>query len=40
MPSVDLIRVTGFFFELNLLGIEGTNEPKCLGERTREDWKV
>ncbi|WMV32531.1 hypothetical protein MTR67_025916 [Solanum verrucosum] len=31
-PSVDLIHVSGLFFELKLLGIEGTNDPKCLGK--------
>ena len=36
MPSVDLIRVSRLLFELNLLGIEGTNDPKCLA---KELWK-
>ena len=36
MPIVDLIRVSGFFSMMNLLGIEVTNDPKCLG---KELWK-
>ena len=36
MPSVDLIRVFEFIFESNLLCLEGTNDPKCLG---KELWK-
>ena len=37
MPSVNLIRVSGLFFELNLLVIEVTSDPKCLG---KEPWKL
>ena len=36
MPRVGLLRVSELFFELNLLGIEGTNDPKYLG---KEPWK-
>ena len=36
MPRVDLIHIFELFFESNLLGIEGTNDPKCLG---KEPWK-
>ena len=36
MPSVDLIRVYGYFFELNILCIEGTNNPKCCGKEGRK----
>ena len=32
MPSIDLICVSGLFFELNLLGIEGINDSKCMGK--------
>ncbi|WMV33673.1 hypothetical protein MTR67_027058 [Solanum verrucosum] len=32
MPSVDLIRVSGLFFELNILVIEDTTDSKCLGK--------
>ena len=31
MSSVELIHVFGLCLELNLLGIESTNDPKCLG---------
>ena len=36
MPSVNLIHISGLFFELNLLGIEVTNDPKCLGKEPRK----
>ena len=36
MPSVDFICVSRLFFKLNLLGIEGNNDPKCLW---KEPWK-
>lgn len=36
MPSVDLIYFFELLFGSNLLGIEGTNDPKCLG---KEPWK-
>ena len=36
MPRVDLIHVSRFFFELNLLGIEVINDPKCL---EKYSWK-
>ena len=36
MPSVDLVHVSGLFFESNLLGIEGNNDPKYFG---KEPWK-
>ena len=32
MPCVDLISVFGFFFELDLSGIKGNNDVKCLGK--------
>ena len=32
MPSVDLNRVSELFVRLNILGIEGTNDPKCLAK--------
>uniref|UniRef100_M1DP00 Uncharacterized protein n=1 Tax=Solanum tuberosum TaxID=4113 RepID=M1DP00_SOLTU len=37
MPSVDLFRVSGLILEFNLLGIEGTNDPKYLG---KELWNI
>ena len=36
MPSVDLTCFSGLFFGSNLLGIEVSNDPKCLG---KEPWK-
>ena len=36
MPRVGLLRVSELFFESNLLGIEGTNDPECL---RKEPWK-
>ena len=36
MLSVFLNHASRLFFELNLLVIEGANDPKCLGERTME----
>ena len=33
MSSVDLIRIFGLFFYLNLLGIEGSKDAKCLAKQ-------
>ena len=35
MTTVDLIRVSGMLFNLNMLGIEDNNDPKCL---VKEPW--
>ena len=37
MPRVDLIHDSELFFESNLLGINGTNDPKCFG---KEPWRL
>ena len=36
MHSIGLVRVSALFYKLNLLGIEASNNPKCLG---KEKWK-